>query len=243
MTQTALLIAHGQPSDPGPAEEDLARLAESVEKSLQGWRVGSATLAQPGAVEAALRELGRPVVVPFFMADGWFARTEVPRRLAAAGAEGLNILPVFGLMKEVGELAIGAARASILGRGWRIEESCLVLAAHGSGRSRAPAVAAGQIAAAIRSALPLRDLRLGFIEEAPLISDVARDAGQCAICLPLFVARWGHVLSDIPQSLRSAGFAGPCLAPIGVRREVHAILAGAIARAGVETISAPAMRD
>lgn len=231
MTRSALIIAHGQPSDPGPAEDDLARLAAAVSGLLPSWQVGSATLAQPGAVDAALGWLDRPLVFPFFMADGWFTRAELPRRLGAAGGEGLVILPAFGLMDEVTDLAVTAARTAVLGRSWRIEDSCLVLAAHGSGRSREPAAAARATQAAIAAALPFHEVRLGFIEEPPHLAEAAGGAGEQAICLPLFVARWGHVLTDIPQALTEARFRGPCLAPIGARPEVAGIIATALSRA------------
>ena len=231
MTRSALIVAHGQPSDPAPAEDDLARLSASVANLLPSWRVGSATLAQPGAVETALCQLDRPLVFPFFMADGWFTRTELPRRLDAAGGQGLAILPAFGLMGEVTALAGKAARTAVLGRSWRIEDTCLILAAHGSGRSREPAAAARAIEAAIMAALPFREVRTGFIEETPSLAKAAEAAGERAICLPLFVARWGHVLADIPQALAQAGFRGPCLAPIGARPEVAGIVANALSHA------------
>lgn len=228
MTKTALIVAHGQPSDPAGAERGLARLAGGVGAKLPGWRVGSATLAQPGALETAVRDLGLPVVFPLFMADGWFTESELPRRLAAAGAGGATVLPAFGLMEEVAALAVKAARLAVLGRHWRVEESCLVLAAHGSGRSRAPAAAAGRIAVAVRAALPFRELRLGFIEEAPSLREAATGTGERTVCLPLFVARWGHVLTDVPAALAAAGFRGPCLAPLGARPEVPGIIAAAL---------------
>lgn len=233
MTQTraALIVAHGQPSDPDPAEADLARLTEAVAALMPGWQLGSATLAAPGALERALTGLEAPLVLPFFMAEGWFTRTALPDRLAVAGAPGLTRLPAFGTMKAVEDLAIRAARKAVLGREWKLAETTLVLAAHGSGRSRAPAEAAGRIAEAVRAALDFREVRLGFIEEEPSLQSVATGVGVQAICLPLFVARWGHVLTDIPSALTGAGFPGPCLAPLGARPEVPAIIAAALLEA------------
>lgn len=230
-TRSALIVAHGQPSDPAPAEADLARLTAAVAALLPGWKLGSATLATPGALEQALTGLETPLVFPFFMAEGWFTRSALPTRLLAAGSADLIRLPAFGTMKAVEDLAIRAVRRAVLGREWRIPETVLVLAAHGSGRSRAPAEAAERIAAAVRAALTLREVRLGFIEEEPSVQSVASGVGEQAICLPLFVARWGHVLTDIPAALTGAGFPGPCLAPLGARPEVPAIIAAALREA------------
>lgn len=229
MNREALIVAHGQPSDPAPAEAGLAQLAGAVGALMPGWHVRAATLAAPGALERALQDLRAPLVFPFFMSDGWFTRVELPRRLAGAGHGGLTTLPAFGRMAAADGLAIAAARTATVGRGWKVEETVLVLAAHGSGRSRAPSEAAGATAAAVRAALPLREVRLGFIEEEPSLQGAATEAGEKALCLPLFVARWGHVVTDIPEALRAAGFRGPCLAPLGTRPEVPAIIAAALA--------------
>ena len=144
-----------------------------------------------------------------------------------AGLTATSVLPPFGLMSEVADLAVTAARKATIGRGWAIQKTVLVLAAHGSGRSRAPAAAATAIRDHIAAALPFAEIRLGFIEEEPSLREAAREAGAQALCLPLFVARWGHVVSDVPRDLAAAGFAGPSLAPLGARPEVPAILARA----------------
>lgn len=231
MPRPALIVAHGQPSDPTPAELDLARIGQAVQALLPGRRVATATLAASGTLERALADLGDPLVFPFFMAEGWFTRTELPRRLALAGHGGLGILPAFGTLAQVSDLAARAVRTATLGRGWRIEETVLVLAAHGSGRSRAPAEAARAFRDGLANALPFREVRLGFIEEEPSLQAVATGAGPQTLCLPLFVARWGHVVTDIPEALSAAGFQGPCLAPLGARPEVPAIIAAAVAGA------------
>jgi sirohydrochlorin ferrochelatase len=232
LDRTALIVAHGQPSDPDRAEADLGRLAEAVAALLPGWKVGSATLAAPGRLDAAIRDLGRPLIFPFFMAGGWFTLTELPRRLRRAGLDAPRVLPAFGLMDDVAALAIDAVRSAVSGRGWRIEDGIAVLAAHGSGRSRAPGRDAARIADAVRAALPLGEVRLGFIEQEPTVQAAAADAGEMSVCLPLFVARWGHVETDIPAALAAAGFRGPCLAPLGARPEVPDIIARAMQRAG-----------
>lgn len=227
MENSALIVAHGQPSDPAPAEADLARVAAAVTAALPDWRIGSATLAEEGALARAMVDLGTPVVFPFFMADGWFIRSLLPKRLAEARAAPRLILPPFGLMTAVHHLAGKAALASAKARGWLPEETTLVLAAHGSGRSPFPAKAARAFQTALQS-LGFAGIRLGFIEEPPFLEQVAADAGPRAICLPLFVARWGHVISDIPAALVAADFRGPCLAPIGTRAEVPGLVAAAL---------------
>lgn len=228
MTRSALIVAHGQPSDPEPAEADLARLAGAVAAHLPGWQVGAATLAAPGALKAALAALGTPVIFPHFMADGWFIRSLLPRRLAEAGHGGLEILTPFGLLPETRDLTARIARDAAAREGWTEAETTLILAAHGSGRSPFPAEAARMIAASVAAATGFAAVRTGFIEEPPELSDVARGCGRKTLCLPLFAARWGHVVDDIPAALAEAGFAGRLLEPVGTHADAPAIIARAV---------------
>lgn len=231
MTHSALIVAHGQPSDPEPPEAEMANMAREVARHLPGWQIGSATLAAPESLKLALQSPENPVIFPFFMADGWFIRTLLPRRLAEAGAPESRVLTPFGLLPETADLAIAILADTLAARGWRPEETTLVLAAHGSGRSPHPAAAARALQSAISAPLAFADCRLGFIEEAPELVEVAENAGPRALCLPLFVARWGHVEDDIPAALHAAGFQGATLPPLGTDARVPRLIAKAIAAA------------
>jgi len=227
MTDSLLIVAHGQPSDPAPAEAEMAAFARAVAGHLPGWTVASATLADPAALGRALAPLSRPLVFPFFMADGWFIRTLLPERLAAAGAAEANILCPFGLLPGTPALAAAAATAAAGAAGWEARETTLILAAHGSGQSRKPAEAARAIARSLGGTTAFAEIRTGFIEEAPRLAEALTGAPARSILLPLFVARWGHVQDDIPAAVAATGFAGIVLPPLGQRPEVPAMVADA----------------
>lgn len=227
MTRDLLIVAHGQPSDPSPPEAAMRALAARVADHLPGWQVRAATLAEPDALRAALPGLDEPLVFPLFMADGWFIRSLLPQRLAEAGAPRARLLTPFGLLPEAGILAVAVLGEALATRGWMAPETVLVLAAHGSGRSRYPADAARTLQSAIDTQLKFAESRIGFIEEAPELVEVAEGAGPRALCLPLFVARWGHVEDDIPAALHAAGFQGVTLPPLGSDPRVPAIIAAA----------------
>ncbi|MGL4278999.1 MAG: sirohydrochlorin chelatase [Albidovulum sp.] len=231
MTRSAIIVAHGQPSDPGPAEAEIAALAAKVAALLPDWTLRSATLAQPGALDRAVAGLDAPLVFPFFMADGWFIRSALPDRLARADARSPRLMSPFGLLPETLALAAAIASVAAMAQGWTTEETTLVLAAHGSGRSPYPREAADLTAKAIGETRSFAAIRCGFIEESPEIAEVAGGAGSRALCLPLFVARWGHVETDLPAALANAAFTGALLDPIGTAPEVPGIIARALAAA------------
>lgn len=237
-TECAILISHGQPSDPDLAEAELELLAQAVgqvmTRTAPGWRVLSATLAASGRLEAAVAEAGSGArVYPMFMTDGWFTRTNLPRRLAAAGFAGVQLAP-FGVDPDLPALAADWLGAEIAAQGWRPQDTRLVLAAHGSGRSAGPARDTRAFAAALGARLPLAGIFPGFVEESPGIAEAARDLGAQALCLPFFAARRGHVMEDLPQGLDAAGFTGLRLDPLGLHPQVPQLVARALCRARME---------
>ena len=213
-----LIVAHGQPSDPGPAEAALALLASAVAAHLPGWAVGSATLAEAGALVAEVARLGPGMTVfPMFMAGGWFTRVHLPGQLAKAGAEGWRMLEPFGCLEAVQALAVDVVIESGAGEA--------IIAAHGSFKSPVPAAIAGRVAGMVAA----RGLRAacGFIDQEPQLSGLA-GFGAGAVCLPYFAAEGGHVTDDIPAALAEAGFQGRLLPALGLHPRVPGIIAEAV---------------
>jgi sirohydrochlorin ferrochelatase len=221
----ALLIAHGAPSDPAPQEATMQALARDVAAHLPpAWRILGATLAAPGAVETALAALDRPLIYPFFMAEGYFTRTLLPRRLRAAGAGDLAQLPCFGQSPGLPALVADAATSAAVAAGLVPQATILLLAAHGSQVSRASATATRALAAQVAGLTRFARIETAFVEEVPLIRTVATGLAP-AICLPLFALRASHVAQDVPQALAEAGFGGPLLPAIGEHPRVPALIA------------------
>lgn len=220
--RAALIVTHGQPSDPDTAEAVLAGLAAQVAAHLPGWQVGSATLAAPGALARAVAQLGpHGVVYPLFMACGWFTGTHLPDRMAAAGGAGWRVAIPFGCAPAIQDLAITLVREAMTAPP---DKTDLILAAHGSGRSPAPAAIATFVAARIQRVLGLRRVTAAFIDQSPRIADLRGD-WSTALCLPYFAAEGGHVTEDIPQALAKAGFTGRLLPALGLDRRNAAIIA------------------
>jgi len=229
--RSALIVAHGSPSAPEEPSRVLRALAADVAMLLPGWAVRGATLAAPGAIADALKDLpeaGRLLVYPHFMADGWFTTEELPRRLAGGGVGKFDILPAFGLDPAVLRLCLRRAEEAAQAESYAPGEAALLVAAHGSPSDPRPAAAAGVAVRLLGQSGAFREVRVGFIDEAPFLADAARIDGS-AICLPFFAGRAGHVEVDLPAALAEANFPGPMLAPIGADAAVPGIIAAALA--------------
>lgn len=228
---SALIVAHGSPADPAPQEAWLAALAVRVAMWCPGWTVRAATLAAEGALTAALARLDNPVIYPFFMAEGWFTRTNLPRKLAAAGAAGLRQLPAFGHDPQMAALLARAAAAGAAKHRIDPSRATLLLAAHGSQVSRASATITEEMAETLRGSAGFAAVTTGYVEEPPFLADAARAITGPALCLPFFATRAGHVAQDVPEALKTAGFAGTLLPAIGEHPDAARLIADALTRA------------
>jgi len=215
----AVLVSHGQPSDPDRAEAALATLAAQVAALLPDWQVRSATLAKPGALQAAVAGAATGRAFPLFMAGGWFTRSHLPTKLAAAGAPGWQVLEPLGCDPAVHDLILQVVGAAA--------PDAVLLAAHGSFKSPVPSDIAHHLAQriTIETGLPAK---AAFIDQDPQLS-TATGYGPGSVCLPFFAAEGGHVTDDIPAALTAAGFQGRLLPAIGLDPAIPQIIAHAIA--------------
>ncbi|WP_170340432.1 CbiX/SirB N-terminal domain-containing protein [Ruegeria arenilitoris] len=220
---TAVIVAHGQPSDPDPAEASLARLATRIDQLTDRVTVRSATLAAPGALEKVLDDIpDGSAIYPLFMAKGWFVTSALPKRLEGRAVRQLDPL---GVDPQLPNLVAHALQPLIDEQGWSTTSTDLLIAAHGSGRSRNPAAVTHEFADRLAGLISLKSIRCGFVEEAPSISDAAKMTGDHAICLPFFACTGGHVLDDIPAELGKAAFRGPVLPVVGELDEIQSHVA------------------
>ena len=216
---TLLLVSHGQPSKPDAAEAELAALAAAVQRLMPDTQILSATLAAPGALARAAARAEQPgQVSPLFMAGGWFTRVQLPTRLVEAGAKGWAILEPMGCDTRVHALVLEIIHENL-------PASSILLAAHGSGKSLAPAAVASNLAARITRELGV-PTEAAFLDQSPRIADMTGH-GPNALCLPFFAANLTHVTEDIPEALQQAGFQGRLLPALGLHPRLPALIAAA----------------
>ena len=225
----AVIVAHGQPSDPEPAEASLAAFAQNVGALAPAVSVHSATLAAPGALETCLDALPDDTAIyPLFMARGWFVTSALPKRV---GSRAVRILDPLGIDADLPELAAAALHETLSDRGWPVEETDLVIAAHGSGRSPNPAKVTLDFSTNLGKLMEFNTIRVGFVEQPPSISEAASGLGHMAICLPFFACTGGHVLEDVPSELAHAGFSGAVTSVIGELPPIQKQIADRLTRA------------
>jgi len=225
----AIIVAHGQPSEPGPPEATLAEFASHVAQTLPGWQVTSATLANPGALDAALADSPEnPLIYPMFMSQGWFTQTHLINRL---GDHAARVALPFGVDPGLPDMADALLRGVLAEQGWRAEDTQLFLAGHGSGRSPNAARDTYAFAEALADRIQFSEQRVGFVEQPPHLEDAAAGLSAQSICLPFFAAKLGHVIDDIPEALNSTGFAGIRLDPVGCAPMAPALVSAALLRA------------
>ena len=225
----ALIVSHGQPSDPASAARELDLLAQAVAKLTDGRAVLAATLAQEGALARAIAQRGPPgIVFPMFMSGGWFTRVALGEKLRAAGGQGWQVLEPFGCEAAVHDLARDAVAEALQGQD--LAHAQVLIAAHGSFKSPAPSDVAISLAHRLKAELELARCDAAFIDQTPQLAEVI-GFGTGAICLPFFAAMGGHVTEDIPRALEAARFGGRLLPPLGLHPEVPALIAAALVRA------------
>lgn len=227
MTRSAILVAHGSPSDPEPQETALQGLAAKVQALLPDWQIRGATLAAPGRYDAAIDALESPLIYPFFMAQGYFTnRVLAPK----SKAHGLTQLAPFGVEPGLADCATAVLQDTLDAQGWQARDTALLMAAHGSALSRTSAGSTHAMQQELAQRIPFRTTRAGFIEEPPLVRDQAQGLGQ-AICLCYFALNAGHMQDDMPEALDAAAFAGPVLPPMIDWPQVPALIADSLRRA------------
>jgi len=231
----ALIVSHGQPSDPDPAEAALAGLLGRVAERVPELRVGAATMAAPDRLEAELpRLVPGGAVYPLFMSDGWFVRTALAGRLGDAPVQ---VMQPFGMDAALPGIIAKSLRRELAGG-----TSPILLVAHGSASGRsAPERATQDFTDALTTLIEGLEIRVAFLEQEPSIQHVAKDMREDAICLPFFAMEGEHVRDDVHEELAAIRFKGQVLPVINAYPGVDKMIASALrAQAGADRKMRPA---
>lgn len=203
-----LLVAHGDPGDPrssGPARA----AAEQLDATGRFACVRVAALKEsppPGEVLRALPP--ERIVVPFFMAQGYFVTEVLPRVLAAAGVP-YRATAAVGTSGRITASVLDVASAVPHVR----SQTALVVLAHGTARNTASRDTAFAAARAL-GACGYAEVATFFTDDTPSLEELDRcTAAPTVLAVPFFAGAGFHP-SALPRAAqlkptRSLLFAEP----------------------------------
>ncbi|MBL8574425.1 MAG: hypothetical protein JNM13_12170 [Hyphomicrobiaceae bacterium] len=230
ITAAILLVAHGDRGETarnGPIAAMCARLGRRWPEARVGFGVmnGEPSLGC-GLAGLDVKAGEWLIVVPLFMADGFFTRVKLPRDLAAQGAGMAEILAAAGLDPGVGDLiearlreALGAPRA----------DGSILICAHGS-RSGVPdsRLAAEAMAGRLRAA-GWGEVACAYVEEAPFITD-GLDADRRDAVIGLFASLGTHAINDVAAEVAGHPHVRLFIPAIGAEPEMAEVVAAMVER-------------
>lgn len=207
-----ILCSHGVNGAPGAVTDHAARLrerglfAEVTAACLNGTpEIGAAIDAATAA---------RIVVVPFLMAAGRAFNTLLPERIAQAKhRDRVSLAEPVGTHPMIAALIAGKAAALAAARGWTLDQTLLVIAAHGTARDPQSGVAARAHAATIARGGRFAGVLAGYLDETPSIASLlAARAAPHAVGVGLFADAGPHGGADAGYPFAAdpgTAYAGP----------------------------------
>lgn len=218
---TVLLLAHGSTANDGSEAAPLA-VAAQVSARRRFAAVLPCFWKQEPRLSEVLEAAPTPyvAVVPFFTGPGYFVDEVIPRalelpsvpplpsgmRLRRSSSRTLCYTPAVGSHPTVTGLLLDRAREVVrlhpFPRGPAPEETSLIVAGHGTGRSDRSRVAVEEQVRRIRERHLYREVLPAFMEDSPPIAGcAARAASRNVVVVPFFMSDGLHVLEDIPVLL------------------------------------------
>ncbi len=208
-----LLAAHGASVNVDSAKPALRHAARLRSRRLFaevrcGFWKQEPRLTQEFAALLKRSDLRRILVLPFFLAEGYFSQEVIPQALGLArtstrvGAHEVIYASVPGLHPALADVLVARARRMVACGGLRPEDTSLVLVGHGTDRnSRTGETLALQLERVRKRAI-FGECVSAFMEMEPLVarwSELTRFPQ--VLVVPFFVANGLHAYEDIPVLL------------------------------------------
>lgn len=184
-----------------------------------------------GSVVADL--VGQDVIVaPLLMADGYTLKAMRRQLDPVSGTlRSLTIAPPLGVHPKLAELIIGTAKDSCCKRGWPLNQTDLLIAAHGTRRDPNSGRSAFDHVGTIRAQNTFAAVRTGFLDQNPSLADViAASRARHHVAVGLFIDGGEHGEEDIPEILNHVDPETVYTGPIGADASVTDLLLDQIIR-------------
>ena len=216
-----LLVAHGS-AHSGASAEPVLGLARALAR--RGFpEVRTAFWKEETFLHQALDAARSPfvVVLPVFLAEGYFSRVVVPRELGLAygdntlGSRMVRLLPPLGADPALDALVLDRAR-SALPHPARPADCGLVVLGHGTERDPGSADAVRAVCARLGAGAEFARVTPAFLDQEPSLAQViaGERAGHRAVVVPFLVASGFHG-SELQRSVDRDGREVIVAEPIG----------------------------
>jgi sirohydrochlorin cobaltochelatase len=208
-----LLVAHGSRLEPRATATFLAQAQRLADCRLFAEVAVGQVRAEPQLDDALARLQARLVyVVPMLMADGYLARTALPKILELSGPvtertiagrpRQLRYCDPVGTHPGLAMVLRDNLLASCATHGLEPKRTRALLAAHGNLRDPSSGVAARAHAATLAGYGCFASVAIGYLLEPPLLADaLAKLAGKDAAIVGLFAADGNHAVNDVPNAI------------------------------------------
>lgn len=236
-----LLAGHGEQRQ-GAENESIVRLAATLAASNVAAEVGYGFIKGTPTIDHAIlaSKLQHILIYPLFMSDGYFTRVLLPQLVEEAasrkGQSSVQFLPPFGLDPQLADLVIRYAASVAEARNLGLEQTTIILCAHGSRSDAASRSAAKRLADDVAKRQRFADVSIALLEESPEVEAVIAENPGPIVVVGLFVGEGLHGGHDIPELVARSGrgdviFAGN----VGTFPGVQDVVAAAVRRAALRT--------
>ena len=220
---TLVIAVHGIRGQAGCAIEHAARLAGSGRFA----DVRVACLKGMPSLPEVVGDLARRDVIlaPLLMADGYTLKAMRRQLQPFAPALGsLTVAPPLGLHPGLADLMAATATDACRQRGWTLADTDLLIAAHGTRRDPNSGRSAFDHVETIRRRKIFADVRTGFLDQTPTLSEVTAASRACHVAVGLFIDRGEHGEEDIPMILNTVDPDAVYTGPIGIDPRISTLL-------------------
>jgi sirohydrochlorin ferrochelatase len=232
-----VLAAHGDRG--GEARDETLRLhARRLQDTGLFAHVSAGALKSEGLpLEAALASAHssaakRIVIYPFFMADGYFTKTVLPKRIAEAGLrKKIHQLRPLGVDAGLPALVLDEAVRAAAASGLHPPHTRLLIVGHGSKLSRASLRSTERVACKVRQRKAFASVETAYLEEDPWLAAQLSSSPLPTLVSGFFSGDGLHAAEDVPEAIRQSGAQAVYCGPIGRTEAVVALIVAAVADA------------
>lgn len=200
-----LLLGHGSSKHPDSSASVRAH-ADILQGSGEYAEVRCAFLKEEPFIEHCLDGLDdeRVIIVPDFLAEGYFTRQVIPAKLGDKLSSGIRYAPPVGTHPLMAEL-IHEAADKLLGE-WQAGQTSLLVVGHGSGKNPCSKQTLLHHLGEIRAKYAWGQVADLWLEEPPRVGDWIQVAAmRQVIVVPYLLNDGQHGGWDIPADLGIAG--------------------------------------